>query len=396
MKKSVLLFLFLATGFYLSASEDWNYKNYFRSDSAQIFSWDAILKDWVLSSTQIFYYNSEGKVISLVERSRLTGLLMSKIDYSYNENGFASAQNYYSWNISWIPTSRYSITYDEFDRTSEILVQVFKADVWVNNRLSKNYEYDEEGRLHQAQGFAWNIKQNEWFQPRTEYSTYDEEGRLIKRVSYYFNGTPEYQVLYGYDIHGLRSESHAQYPSGSGWFNWWMINYTYNNCGGQILQIRYQGVITDWIPQTKTVSYTSFNAEAFPGKKIPVCHNGHTIYISKNALKAHLAHGDCIGECTVEDTTSGKNEWDEKEALKKPPFTVYPNPANEKITIKFDKDECDGSKRVELTDFYGKPVKSFNIKDNSDITIYKQNLPSGKYYLRLVGKEVYSAVVIFE
>jgi len=38
----------------------------------------------------------------------------------------------------------------------------------------------------------------------------------------------------------------------------------------------------------------------------------------------------------------------------------------------------------------------FNIKDNSELIIYRGNLISGKYYIRLVGKEVYSAVLIFE
>ena len=90
------------------------------------------------------------------------------------------------------------------------------------------------------------------------------------------------------------------------------------------------------------------------------------------------------------------NKNREREEYKKPPFTIYPNPARERITIKFEKDECKDLRRVELTDFYGKLVKSFNIKDNSDLTIYRGNLHSGKYYIRLIGKEVYSAVVIFE
>lgn len=47
-----------------------------------------------------------------------------------------------------------------------------------------------------------------------------------------------------------------------------------------------------------------FLAEARPKNKIPVCHippgnpsNFHTIYISENALDAHLAHGDVEGTC---------------------------------------------------------------------------------------------------
>ena len=32
--------------------------------------------------------------------------------------------------------------------------------------------------------------------------------------------------------------------------------------------------------------------------KVEVCHKGNTISISENAVKAHIAHGDYIGECT--------------------------------------------------------------------------------------------------
>jgi len=37
-------------------------------------------------------------------------------------------------------------------------------------------------------------------------------------------------------------------------------------------------------------------------EKVTVCHNGHAITISVNALPAHLAHGDEMGDCTIPDT----------------------------------------------------------------------------------------------
>ena len=36
---------------------------------------------------------------------------------------------------------------------------------------------------------------------------------------------------------------------------------------------------------------------AFAGKKKTVCHNDQTISISKNAVNAHMAHGDTMGSC---------------------------------------------------------------------------------------------------
>lgn len=34
-----------------------------------------------------------------------------------------------------------------------------------------------------------------------------------------------------------------------------------------------------------------------PGKAL-VCHNGHTIEVSAEAVSAHLAHGDTLGPCS--------------------------------------------------------------------------------------------------
>lgn len=39
------------------------------------------------------------------------------------------------------------------------------------------------------------------------------------------------------------------------------------------------------------------NAYAAPTNKVDICHNGHTINISGNAVKAHLAHGDYEYAC---------------------------------------------------------------------------------------------------
>jgi hypothetical protein len=44
------------------------------------------------------------------------------------------------------------------------------------------------------------------------------------------------------------------------------------------------------------------NEENGGGDKVTICHKGHTISISRNALDAHLAHGDTIGSCEITPT----------------------------------------------------------------------------------------------
>jgi hypothetical protein len=47
------------------------------------------------------------------------------------------------------------------------------------------------------------------------------------------------------------------------------------------------------------VGFSSFQTsdQAAAGEKVVICHNGHSIEASINALPAHLAHGDQVGDC---------------------------------------------------------------------------------------------------
>jgi hypothetical protein len=44
---------------------------------------------------------------------------------------------------------------------------------------------------------------------------------------------------------------------------------------------------------------TNTASTAGSSAKVTVCHKGVTLTISRNALDAHLAHGDTIGACVV-------------------------------------------------------------------------------------------------
>ena len=50
---------------------------------------------------------------------------------------------------------------------------------------------------------------------------------------------------------------------------------------------------------TFTYTVPSFSVVTFAGtlQKLTMCHNGHTISIDQNAVPAHLAIGDTVGNC---------------------------------------------------------------------------------------------------
>src|SRR5438067_1445364 len=53
--------------------------------------------------------------------------------------------------------------------------------------------------------------------------------------------------------------------------------------------------VTDASTNSKTCT-TIFTVETAEGK-VTVCHKGHTLSISRKALRAHLDHGDSLGDC---------------------------------------------------------------------------------------------------
>ena len=71
---------------------------------------------------------------------------------------------------------------------------------------------------------------------------------------------------------------------------------------------------------------TFTTAESKPPEKITICHippgnpeNAHAITISVNALEAHLAHGDVIGDCSQPAGITNENDIPEaKESGKTP------------------------------------------------------------------------------
>jgi hypothetical protein len=125
---------------------------------------------------------------------------------------------------------------------------------------------------------------------------------------------------------------------------------------------------------------------------VDVCHNGHTITVSINALSAHLKHGDCIGECLVEKHEEDRRMNCERNSNKRTPFMVYPNPARERLTIKMTDTGCPVS-RIELLEYDGRLIYSANPSDQDEISIDIRKIRSGNYILRVFAGDIYTTVV---
>ena len=103
----------------------------------------------------------------------------------------------------------------------------------------------------------------------------------------------------------------------------------------------------DGIPDcSQLLDYEEYSAEWYCAEnKIAICHNGHTVCVSKNALQAHFDHGDNIGPCpSCDDNGEGMNiagdHFDVSALVTQ--LEVFPNPAIDHIIIRFAELQSNG------------------------------------------------------
>lgn len=362
-------------------------------DSVVFYKFNPSDLSWSFSGVNQYFYNA-GNLDSIIGRD-VNRIPKTLSEYRYNQSGkIEEAWSFVKSSNQWTNFQLHNYYYDDSQFLIQRIVKNWISEQWINLN-NFHYFYDENNLFVSYYRSIW--KENQWVPFSIDSIIYDDQNRSIERYAVLAsNKNFITRMLYFYESTGLSNYRTRQDFIGNTWVNVSKENFSYDQCGNHSETVSQKWIGGEWVNDTKSIPFSHIEfVKSDLHKKIAICHNGHTIYIAKSALKAHLAHGDCIGECTVEKKAERRG-FDEKEKPKTLPFIIYPNPAREKITIKFDKDECEDSQRVELTDFYGKLLKTFSIKDNSDLTIYRENLPSGEYYVRLVGKDVYSAVVIFE
>jgi hypothetical protein len=368
------------------------YLKYFRTDSAYVYSWNSTAGDWVPASVQQFLYD-DGILTNITTYNYTTRAEQGRSDHSYNNAGLLeSVVNYYFSN-GWIASTRNLYTYNSLDQVSEIRVQKYTNSSWIDDRVQMNYFYDISGNLTEYQMIY--LRNNEWTLPTTDYSYYDDEGKLIRREAVYSSGITDYRILYSYTEFSLLSEMFAQYPATGDWNNLWKADYQYNPCGLKISQVQYAGSGSTWIPNTRTVSFTWFKPDLYPERRIAICHNGKTLNLRTNAVQEHLDHGDCLGPCPGLDGSAADMNGNTADMLPMQPFTVFPNPAGEQITVANRKGEEFAFTKIELLDFRGNVLRTIKAANEEQVSIPRDGLAGGQYFLRVYAGEVYNLLVIF-
>jgi len=120
--------------------------------------------------------------------------------------------------------------------------------------------------------------------------------------------------------------------------------------------------------------------------KVFICHNGKSISISVNAVPAHLAHSDLLGNCEAGNITARSILNEENKIATK--VALYPNPAANKVFIVLNPVN-DEQVNISVYNATGKKVMeqiSKNLKvGNQTIEINTNDLDNGIYFVQLTG-----------
>jgi len=399
MKKIITLLFLLISGLILSAQieRDKIFEDpLLNVDKIIEYKWDAEKSDWTYGNIIKYNYTYENDEIrKIIVSDFYTGTSINQFIHTYTSQKILIESLYQNWESGrWIDTRRDLWFQNEDGLTIEATIQYMINDSWVNWIRYTDYQYDNT----QLQQYTYQIWLNEqWINSFYDSWYYDERGNLILREQIGINGIPINKFVYIVNKANFRQSLTIYNWIKGSWIESNRRLYEYNQCGRTNAVVFQQFKNGLWINLTKQEYFYSVNENIIPpGQRIPVCHNGYTIYISINAVDAHLKHGDCLGGCLVEM----KDITDKKSALinvqESTPYTLFPNPSQEQFIISFNKENDIIINKIELFDLYGRLMKTINVNGQSEITVPRDGLKNGNYLIKIVGNEVFHTILIFE
>lgn len=375
---SVILFLIASAG---ATAQDYR----LIPDSAYSYTYDTELSDYQFAGVTYNYYSGKypDSVIT-VDKDRV---VTSKSIYSYSGELLTEGFSFSLSSGQMVFNQHQVFMHDEAGRVIDQMVTRWYMGSWMNlNHFT--YYYDDESRLLVFNREWW--RNDAWLDYSADSLFYNEAGQLVER-SARLKATDVYitRTLYEYDLYGHKIWQTRQDFINSAWVNVNRTNFLYNACGTQTGSITYRWVDNAW--QNSSMTETFFHFEIRPGvKKLPVCFHGRTTYIQVKQLDKFLQRGACLGECAFIPHNAGQQ--DELSNSKTTPFTVYPNPAGDYVTIKISDPDWNFS-GVQLLDFGGRLLQSEQTGQSNELTIDLAGLRRGNYILRVTGNEVYSTII---
>ena len=272
--------------------------------------------------------------------------------YVYDANGNRTEGIGYEWDSEtndWLEYHRFVQTYDTNRLQSDQFW--YKWDSEMNDwdfwyYWPTEYNYDSNGNI---------TEYNTWgpdFADRYVY-TYDSIGNQTEQIWYKWDLEKKRFVanerfVYAYDANGNLTEIH-EYGWDSENYDWVRSgrkDFTYSTDGNKAESIEYiwDKETNDWIIYSKTVYFRSELRTS----------------ISKNIIDLN--------------------------------YIVYPNPFTDYTTIKLS--DAVHTQKIELIDIHGRILRTIDNVISNSVTIHRENLPSGIYFIRIHSDKTYVKKVI--
>jgi hypothetical protein len=334
----------------------------------------------------IYGYDRGKDYPSVVVKHDLPGrAYINKQVYDYTDEGFKTRYLYQEWiEESW--RDRMIVEYfpDEEGRLGrELFSSPGTVQPWVPYQ-EHLYSYDDRGRISLYLR-RMNDPLKGWYDFSENIWTFNDSdrltGRMEKRVAddlviwtetYYYGvgikpterirQTMKYDPVLRYNT--LMNDSRQL--------------YFYDEFNDPVVMEQYSWRNNGWVYTGRSLYYYSF----IPGRKVTLCHNGHTITVAPQAVRAHLAHGDSLGPCE-----EGKDQYcrepghegkDEAGTMK-----IYPNPASGSFYLELP--EGHRYDVVMLISGEGRVVRSMETGSQVKVMFDVNGLRSGRYIVKARG-----------
>lgn len=366
------------------------------ADSVINFAFDSATEILTPVSVLIYSYDQNLNLTQVISKTLPGRTNNFRQIFEYDSNDLLTKYIYQVWiNNTWTDNLINERTYtpDGLPDT-EVFLRENAEGVFV--AYQRHFYVQDEGRITSYLRQVKNAA-GEWYDFSNHYYIYDETGRLTVLYGQYVNNGPVFWERTAiYNNQGKVSERYLRVLRYNYVLKMNVLTnelyqvYSYNMYGN-VTEIRNFGYTDNaWYPTGVDSTYYS----KLKNKKVRICHNGHSICVSINALDAHLAHGDKIGPCQNENTPSCPEKENADTLLMiKPGFSVYPNPATEIITIKVEKEGYSYTSGS-LISSSGQIIKSFRINGESETRINVSHLIAGRYLISLTGKNGTNAQIL--
>ncbi len=384
------------------------------------FNWDtAVLSDTAGPADKyIRALDDRGKVLSELNYVMNNGnwLLFSRLEYMYDAGGKQISQYNVHWvNGAWVFFTRDTITYDASGNCLETVIQTWSSGAWQN--IYKYYfSYDAAGNAISEGDALWS--NGAWVNETRNTYTLDAQGKVVTSLyEVWQNGT---WSAHGFETNTYDASGRLQIEVGQIWKNGAWVNssrtaFTYNAASQELLKLyeTWDTVSQLWINYLKYSS--SFDV------------NGNLVALLKESWDAldnawinmgrwryqYDAAGNSTDEiceiwkagnwapgmsslnlfsrqelvytfwwplrhqyhATFKSYVSGVDEKSGNMA-----FSVYPNPAGEKLTIACNNPR-DGQ-QVTIYDMQGRPVMQ-SVVTGTKCELNISRLAPGNYLVRL-------------